>query len=231
MIYVGIDVAKDKHDCVIMDSSGELLFDTFTIPNNLEGFSSLEANIKTCSDDHSEIKIGLEATGHYSNNISEYLINRNYQVFIINPLHTSLYRKSLSFRKTKTDKADAHSIVSMLMTQKLTPYVPISYHRRELKSLTRYRFSLVQDCSKLKVSFARIMNIIFPELDKIISDIQVNSVYHMMSQYPDTSTLSKAHLTRLTNILSKNSKGHYGRDKAFEIRDFAKNLLVTVIVF
>ena len=37
MIYVGIDVAKDKHDCFITNSDGEALFNVFTIANNLEG--------------------------------------------------------------------------------------------------------------------------------------------------------------------------------------------------
>ncbi len=32
MIYVGIDVAKDKHDCFITNSDGEVLFKSFTIP-------------------------------------------------------------------------------------------------------------------------------------------------------------------------------------------------------
>ena len=30
MIYVGIDVAKDKHDCCILGSDGEVLFSPFT---------------------------------------------------------------------------------------------------------------------------------------------------------------------------------------------------------
>lgn len=227
MIYVGIDVAKDKHDCLISNSEGEIIYPNFTIPNNSEGFNLLCSRIISCSLDFSQIKIGLEATGHYSNNISEYLINKNFQVFLINPLHTSLYRKSLSFRKTKTDKADVHSIVLMLMTQKLTPYAPVSYHKKELKSLTRYRFNLVNDCSRLKVSFARLMNIIFPELEKIVHNLQVNSVYQLMTEFPDTSSLSNAHLTHLTNLLLKNSKGHYGREKALEIRKAAKNSIGT----
>ena len=47
MIYVGIDVAKDKHDCFIISSDGEVLFDVFTIQNNIEGFESLLLKIKT----------------------------------------------------------------------------------------------------------------------------------------------------------------------------------------
>ena len=41
MIYVGIDVAKDKHDCFITNSDGEVLFKVFTITNTLDGFDKL----------------------------------------------------------------------------------------------------------------------------------------------------------------------------------------------
>jgi len=41
MIYAGIDVAKDKHDCLIVDSDGVVLFDLFTIQNNITAFDEL----------------------------------------------------------------------------------------------------------------------------------------------------------------------------------------------
>ena len=227
MILVGIDVAKNKHDCLIINSDGVILVNSFTIPNSLEGFQTLYDKIRSCSKNVSQIKIGLEATGHYSNNISEFLLNKNFPVFIINPLHTNLYRKSQSFRKTKTDKLDTHTICSMLQTQKLTPYAPVSYHSQELKSLTRYRFRLVDECSKLKVSFSRLMTIIFPELEPIVKNIQVNSIYHLMKKWPSAKEISKCHLTTLTNLLIANSKGHYRREKAILIRDAAKNSIGT----
>lgn len=49
MVYVGIDVAKDKHDCFIVNSDGEVLFDVFTIQNNMDGFEDLLFKIKTAS--------------------------------------------------------------------------------------------------------------------------------------------------------------------------------------
>ena len=227
MVFVGIDVAKDKHDCLIIDSNGNTNSNVFTISNDLIGFSTLIQHIISCSSNPNDIKIGLEATGHYSNNIAEFLLSKGYKLFIINPLHTSLYKKSLSFRKTKTDKVDVHSIITMLMTQELQPYVPISYHNKELKSLTRYRFNLVKDCSRLKVSFNRLMSIIFPELEKLVHELQVNSIYSLMNEFPSTVHISNAHLVRLTNILHNNSKGHYGREKAIEIREAARNSIGT----
>ena len=114
MIYVGIDVAKDKHDCFITNSDGEVLFQVFTIQNNRKGFDDLFSRIQSTSSDVSNIKVGLEATGHYSYNLLGYLIDKGLPTYVINPLHTNLYRKSLSLRKTKTDKVDARTIAMML---------------------------------------------------------------------------------------------------------------------
>ena len=66
MIYVGIDVAKDKHDCCILDANAGKLFPTFTIQNNQSGFNKLYERLDSVAEDKSEIKVGLEATGHYS---------------------------------------------------------------------------------------------------------------------------------------------------------------------
>ena len=76
MIYVGIDVAKDKHDCFITNSEGEVLFQVFTIQNNRTGFDDLFSKIQSLSSDVSNIKVGLEATGHYSYKDSRELLKR-----------------------------------------------------------------------------------------------------------------------------------------------------------
>lgn len=103
MIYVGIDVAKDKHDCFISTPDGEVLFNAFAIPNSREGFYSLFQKIQSVTKDLSKVKVGLEATGHYSYNLLGFLFSKGLPTYVINPLHTNLYRKSLSLRKTKTD--------------------------------------------------------------------------------------------------------------------------------
>lgn len=46
MICVGIDVAKDKHDCFILSAEVEVLADVFTILNTVEGFGTLPQTIR-----------------------------------------------------------------------------------------------------------------------------------------------------------------------------------------
>ena len=224
MIYVGIDVAKDKHDCFITNSDGEVLFKAFTISNNLDGFNDLYRKIESVMEDVTKVKVGLEATGHYSYNLLGYLIDKGLPAYVINPLHTNLYRKSLSLRQTKTDKVDARTIASMLMSDvNLKSYSDTSYHNEELKSLTRYRFDKVKERAKLKSSVSRLVCILFPELEKLVPQLHMASVYALLSEFPGAKYVANAHLTRLTNLLSESSKGRYGKETAITFRDAARN--------
>ena len=230
MFYVGIDVAKDKHECCILGSDGEMIFSPFTIPNTLYGLDELYERICSLTDDVSEIKVGLEATGHYHLNLLRSLLDNGLPSFVINPLHTNLFRKGQSLRKTKTDKVDAASIAMMLLTDKtLKPYSETSYHNEELKSLTRYRFDKIQERSRLKVSVSRLVSILFPELEKMVPTLHMNSVYALLSEFPGASFIADAHLTRLKNLLYEASKGHYGRDMAISIKNAARSSIGTTM--
>jgi len=230
MVLVGIDVAKDKHDCFIMSSEGEVLANVFTIPNSIEGFVHLLQIIRTCTKTQDSIKIGLEATGHYSYNILGFLLDSGLDTYVLNPLHTNLYRKSLSLRKTKTDSVDARTIAAMLMSDvDLKPYTDTAYHNEELKSLTRYRFDKVKERAKLKQSVARLVCILFPELEKLVPTLHMTSVYVLLDALPGAEQIADAHLTHLKTVLYDASKGRYNRDKAIELREAARASIGSVI--
>lgn len=95
MICLGIDVAKDKHDCYIVNSDGEILANVFTVPNDQNGFNLLLQKLVTVAPDLSKVKVGLEATGHYSYNILGFLLDKGLHTYVINPLHVNLFRKEI----------------------------------------------------------------------------------------------------------------------------------------
>ena len=230
MVCVGIDVAKDKHDCFILSSEGEVLADVFTIANNRDGFETLLRTIRSCTGPMDKIKVGLEATGHYSNNLLGFLLEKGMPPFLINPLHTNLYRKSLSLRQTKTDRIDARTIAAMLMSDvDLKSYTATAYHNEELKSLTRYRFDKVQERAKLKQSVSRLVNILFPELEALVPTLHLASVYAMLSEFPGARQIAVAHLTHFKAVLSDASKGRYNREKAVEIREVARRSIGSAV--
>lgn len=230
MISVGIDVAKDKHDCFIINSEGEVFADVFTIPNSLGGFQHLLQRIRDCSSHQGKIKVGLEATGHYSYNILGFLLDNGLATYVLNPLHTNLYRKSLSLRKTKTDRVDARTIAAMLLSDVgLKPYTDTAYYNEELKSLTRYRFDKVKERGRLKQSITRLVCILFPELEKLVPTLHIVSIYALLEEFPGAKQIAEANLTRLKTLLYNASKGRYGQDMAVKIREAARKSIGSVM--
>ena len=224
VISVGIDVSKDKHDCFIVNSEGEVLTDVFTIQNTRDGFNFLLQKIQDCTTPQDKIKVGLEATGHYSYNLLGFLLDNGLPTYVLNPLRTTLSPKSLSHIKTKTDRVDARTIATMLLSDAgLKPYTDTAYHNEELKSLTRYRFDKVKERAKLKSSVSRLVCILFPELEKLVPSLHTASVYTLLEEFSGAKQIAAAHLTRLKTLLETASKGHYKRDMALEIRDAARN--------
>lgn len=132
MLFVGIGVAKNKHDCCIINSDGVVLSDSLRISNSLEGFELLCSTIISSLQDKdlNNVKIGLKSTGHYSTNIINHLFSKGFQVTILNPLATNLFRKAHTLRKTKTNKTDAKVIASMLFTDEsiaTNKWTPLRY--------------------------------------------------------------------------------------------------------
>lgn len=142
MILVGIDIIKDNMIVYPYTGWRGALGNHLPSPIQSQEFDLLYERICATGEDFDNIKVGLEATGHYSYNILGYLLDKGLPTFVINPLHANLYRKSLSLRKTKTDKVDCTIIAGMLMSDvDLKPYSRALYHSTELKSLTRYRLT------------------------------------------------------------------------------------------
>lgn len=103
MLYIGIDVASKKHDCCIISEKGEVLTPIFTFENNAEGYDVLLKTIRNLCHDFKSVKVGIEATGHYSTNLIAFLQSKGFTLTVFNPLQVNLYRKAQTLRKTKTD--------------------------------------------------------------------------------------------------------------------------------
>ncbi len=103
MFYVGIDVATYKYDYTIINEHGLVIVPPKTIQNSQEGFNELLSSLLTLNRSQ-EIKIGLEATGHYGSNLKTFLSKLGFIFVELNPLQVSRFHSQISLRRTKTDK-------------------------------------------------------------------------------------------------------------------------------
>ena len=76
--------------------------------------------------------------------------------------------------------------------------------------------------AQLKQSVSRLVCILFPELEKLVSSLHTASVYALLEEFSDAKQIAAAHLTRLKTLLAEASRGRCGRDMAVEIRNAAR---------
>ena len=220
MIYVGIDISKYKHDCFICSNTGEVIVENLSFDNNQKGFQKFADLLK--SYDNSNVLIGLEATGHYGLNLKLFLEKNNYSFMEFNPLLIKEFAKSLSLRKTKTDKVDATIICQKLMSVPYKPNSKLFYHNYSIKSLSRLRETLVKQRSKYLVQLTNILDILFPEFKSFFSNHLSSTALFILNKYKTTNKI--ANMKDFDAIKNK-SRGRFSYAKFIKLKDLAKNTI------
>lgn len=222
-IYFGIDVSSEKHNCCIIDDKEHVLHE-FSFSNDKEGFSELLYYLNHPGIPKDVKKhIGLEATGVYGENLTDFLRRNGFEATTFNPLTVKKQLTATTLRKTKTDKSDAKFLAVMLARGNYKPDAPVLYHISELKSLSRRRFLLVKKRSAAKNIANALISKLFPEYLKIFTDTFGATSMAILSKYPSAEHIASCRPSSLTRIIESSSRGRFGSEKAKEIIQLAKD--------
>ena len=219
MYFVGIDISKFKHDCAIIDELGDVITPSWSFQNDCEGFSLLKELLDALNG---ERKIGLEATGHYGQNLKLFLENNGFSFMEFNPLLINRFVRSKSLRKTKTDSIDALMIAQYLMTVEYKPYPPSFYTLEKLKSLTRFRDSLIRQRSKQLVALTNILDRVFPEFKPFFKGRFSATALYILSHYASPEKISNMN-SKSYEPLRRLSRGKFSMVDFVELKTMARN--------
>lgn len=219
MYYIGIDISKFKHDCAVIDDSGEIITPSWSFTNDSEGFSQLKLLLDSLD---SETRIGLESTGHYGMNLKLFLETNNFSFMEFNPLLINRFVKSKSLRKTKSDSIDCVMIARYLMTVEYKPYLSSFYHSEKLKSLTRFRDSLVRQRSRQLVELTNILDKIFPEFKPFFGGKFSATALHILANYSSPEKIANMNV-KSYDALRKLSRGRFSTTAFTRLKLLAKN--------
>ena len=137
MVTVGIDVSKATLDVIVMDETQQTAY--IQLSNDGKGYAQLKRWLT--KHDAAGSVVCLEATGHYSDGVAEYLFEAGYRVSVVNPARIKGYAQS-QMRRNKTDKLDARLIADFARTQSLEVWTPPPPELRELQALVRHLAAL-----------------------------------------------------------------------------------------
>ena len=188
--FIGIDIAKFKHDCFIMDQDGTVIRNSFSFENNKAGFDQLLSLLNSLDPSH-EKRIGLEATGHYGMNLKLFLEEHSLSFLEINPILIKRFSSTRTLRRTKTDKIDASMISLYLTSVEYKIYPTKSYHIRNLKSLTRSREDLVKERSLHLINLTNVLDLVFPEFKPFFNNsLKSATCLYLLENYTSPSKMA-----------------------------------------
>lgn len=161
--YAGIDVAKYKHTCCAVDSNGEVVVKSFDFANSAEGYALLLKTLDALGP-RGSVKVGMESTGHYHENLCRGLLAEGYPVRVQNPKTILSFKRSRNVSKAKTDGNDALEIALYFATFGFTPSTGKSYTHEALYGLAKDANALISDRTVLYNRIQRHLDVTFPEL-------------------------------------------------------------------
>lgn len=155
-------------------------------------------------------------------NLKLFLESNNFSFMEFNPLLINRFVKSKSLRKTKSDSIDCMMIAHYLMTVGYKPYPTLLYHTEKLKSLTRFRDSLIRLRSRQLVELTNILDKVFPEFKPFFGGkFSVTSLY-ILSNYSSPEKISNMN-SKSYETLRKLSRGRFSTVDFAKLKQLAKN--------
>lgn len=147
--FVGVDIAKDKFDAVIVNDENQTRHRVFN--NNSRGFNAF----KRWLEKYTLIpKVCLEATGFYSEPLAEYLDHHQIFVCVENPYKVKQFAK-MKLARNKNDSLDAKLIALYAKQEKdLRRFMPRSKEKKALRELLQLHDKLVGDCQQINLQYS-----------------------------------------------------------------------------
>lgn len=194
--YVGVDVAKDKFDVAIHVNNR---YKHLVYSNNLKGHSEFS---QWLIENTISPWVCMEATGHYSEGIADFLIKKGIKVSVVNPFQIKNFAKA-SLTRNKNDTIDARVIREFCQCMQPRDYVSSPMEQKQLKGLMKLldmlKGQLVQYTNQLHSLQEHIAREI---LIKLIENLE-NEITHIeskMAELVESEHYLKEKMSLITSI-------------------------------
>lgn len=221
--FLGIDIAKTNHVASLIGADGSVVIRAIKFKNSNEGYTKLLNTIQNKLNDLSNINIAMEATGHYWLSLYSALVDDGFNVSVYNPYQIKSYRGAYHNRKQKNDIIDSIIIADYLRVFGMKDSKLPQEDLMALKQFTRFRSNIVENVSSIKVQVIGLLDKVFPEYKDFFCDVFGVTSKQILLNCPTPDDIIRISTTKLANLLSKNSRGKFGKDDAVNMKEVAKS--------
>jgi transposase len=185
-LIVGIDIAQQIHVARAVNFRGMILGSPLTFENNEGGFTTFLQWIKKLQKEYqlTDVIIGMEPTGHYWINLSNWLFEHEIEVVTVNPYHVKRNKENRDNTQSKSDLKDALVIADMVKNGYYASIQPTSEEFEELRVLMANRDTLVKRLVSTVNQINRWVDLVFPELREVFKNVTGKGAITTLRLFP-----------------------------------------------
>ena len=168
----------------------------------------------------------FEYTGVYHEAIIAYVSKLDIDIVAISPLESAKVRKG-NIRPTKTDAMDCKNIAEVYY-KRVGDKKPITIYKSDssnnVKTLSRKRRSLLNDLKRIKVTYRRYLDLVWPCLDLYFKEMDGKVILTIVRTYKHPETIKRRTSYQIGDVLENNAHCRHKRslELADKIKDYAK---------
>lgn len=188
ILLVALDIAKKKHDALILFPSGKRL--STTVANSLEGYQLL---LQRCQPDQFQIQVGFEPTADYHRNIAHWLATHGCQCFLISSLSSARAREMLFNTWDKNDRKDASVILYLMQQGLLQPFHdPLLAGVMDIQEIsnTYHQISLARTRC-MNSLFNHYITLYFPEMEHYFNSSRSEWFCRFLLKFPTPASITR----------------------------------------
>ena len=223
-ICISLDVSKGSSFYQGFIGINEAMSKAKQMEHNLEGFNELlKLREKIRKEYHEECIVVFESTGVYHKSLQTYLEQNKFKYTIISPLLSAKVRKS-DIRGTKTDSKDCSTIANVYYLKELRIHNKTDEIYNNLKEKCRYYDFLIEEMKRWKIEFRRLLDIIYPGLDKVFNDLYIEYVQAFLMEYPHPEIIKHKRLDTIAKFIERHTchKEAFSLKQATILKEYAE---------
>lgn len=221
---ISLDVSKGSSFYQGFGGINEPISKPKKIEHNLEGFNELlKLREKIRKEYQEECIVVFESTGVYHKSLQTYLEEHDFKYAMISPLLSAKVRKS-DIRGTKTDSKDCSTIANVYYLKELRMHNQADEIYNDLKEKSRYYDFLMEEMKRWKIEFRRLLDIIYPGLDKVFNDLYIEYVQAFLMEYPHPEIIKHKRLDTIAKFIERHTchKEAFSLKQATILKEYAE---------
>lgn len=198
MVVVAVDVGKNTVACSVTDEKRHRLLEPVDFAMTRSGLDSTVARIQELVPLGVEVKVGIEAAGHYHQPLmrpSSWPVG--WELVELNPAHVTEQRRVQGRRRVKTDAIDLEAITELVLAGRGSPVTERALVLGELAAWVSHRSRRIEARTALKNQLLGQLDRAFPGLTLALPDVLGTKVGRLVAEhFSDPARLASLGETR-----------------------------------